>query len=224
MDLDVPVQTTLYAFLRAGQSIWLDDLSRRWLHAGRLKQAVQAGLGDLASNPTIFQQSIEGGDYDDAVAAAPARSDDLGVFERLAIEDVRAAADVFRGVYEDSDAEDGYVSFEVSPLIARDTDAAVREARRLWRAIARPNAMIKIPGTREGWPAIEQLLYEGINVNITLLFSVQHYHEAAAYTRALLPRTVARHRRKAPAPGAGMSSSSTGGGRFKPRRGGPDKF
>lgn len=191
MDLDVPVQTTLYAFLRAGQSIWLDDLSRRRLRDGRLKQAVQAGLRGLTSNPTIFQQSIEGGDYDEAIAAAPARSDDLSVFERLAVEDVQAAADVFRGAYEDSDAEDGYVSFEVSPLIARDTDAAVREARRLWQAIARPNAMIKIPGTREGWPAIEQLLYEGINVNITLLFSVQHYQEvAAAYTRALARRAV----------------------------------
>jgi transaldolase len=145
----------------------------------------------MTSNPTIFEQAIGGSaDYDDDLAqAASAPKTDREVFEMLAITDVREAADLFRPVYDATGGADGFVSLEVSPGVARDTDGSVKEARRLWKAVDRPNVMIKIPGTREGWPAIERCLEEAININITLLFSVDHYRAVAeAYLRALETR------------------------------------
>jgi transaldolase len=142
----------------------------------------------MTSNPTIFKQAIGGGpDYDtDLAEAASSPKSDRQVFEMLAITDVREAADLFRPIYYATRGADGFVSLEVSPGVARDTEGSVNEARRLWRAVDRPNLMIKIPGTREGWPAIERCLREAINVNVTLLFSVDHYRAVAeAYLRAL---------------------------------------
>jgi transaldolase len=162
------------------QSVWLDYLHRRLTRSGGLAHLIDDGLRGMTSNPTIFEQAIAGSDdYDDDLAAAPASMTDRDVFERLAITDVREAADRFRSVYDATAGADGFVSLELSPAFSRDTTESVIEARRLWRAVDRPNVMIKIPGTREGWAAIELCLQEGINVNITLLFSAAHYRAVA---------------------------------------------
>jgi transaldolase len=181
--------------LERGQSVWLDYLRRGMTRSGELASMIDDGLRGMTSNPTIFEQAIAGSaDYDEALRERSTDSiTDLQLFESLAIEDVREAADAFRTVYDETDGSDGFVSIEVAPEFARDTTATITEARRLWTAVGRPNAMIKIPGTREGWPAIEQCLREGININITLLFSVEHYLEVAyAYLRALEARVAER--------------------------------
>jgi transaldolase len=177
--------------LEQGQSVWLDYLSRGMTRSGELAALIAAGLRGMTSNPTIFEQAIgHGADYDEGIARlAGAGRSDAEIFEALAIEDVREAADRFRPVYDGTDGADGFVSLEVSPAIARDTAKSIAEAARLWRALDRPNVMIKIPGTREGWPAIERCLADGININITLLFSVEHYRKVAeAYLAALETR------------------------------------
>jgi transaldolase len=179
------------ALLELGQSIWLDYLRRGMLRSGELARLITDGLRGMTSNPTIFEQAIGGStDYDEALAkvAGSSRSD-AEIFELLAVEDVRGAADHFRPVYDRTDGADGFVSLEVSPALARDTRGSIAEAERLWRAVDRPNVMIKIPGTEEGWPAIERCLTQGININITLLFSVEHYLKVAeAYLAALEAR------------------------------------
>ncbi|MDQ3208720.1 MAG: transaldolase, partial [Gemmatimonadota bacterium] len=179
------------ALLELGQSIWLDDLRRGMLGSGELAGLIAAGLRGMTSNPTIFELAIsKSTDYDEELErlAASGRSD-AEIFEALAVEDVGAAADLFRPVYDGSNGADGFVSIEVSPGLARDTEGTIAEAERLWRALDRPNVMIKIPGTQEGWPAIERCLTNGININITLLFSVEHYLKVAdAYLSALEAR------------------------------------
>ena len=159
--------------------------------SGELQALVDKGLRGMTSNPTIFEHAIGGGpDYDHQLAElmSSARTD-RNIFEALAIEDVREAADIFRHLYDSTGGGDGFVSLEVAPDLARDTEGSVMEARRLWKAVNRPNAMIKIPGTREGWGAIERCLIDGININITLLFSVEHYQAVSeAYVRALETR------------------------------------
>ena len=145
----------------------------------------------MTSNPTIFEQAIRDSTaYDhDLNTWSMSPDSDRDIYERLAIQDVREAADLFRPVYDETGGRDGFVSLEVSPGVARDTEGSIKEARRLWRAVDRPNAIIKIPGTREGWPAIERCLAEGFNINITLLFSVDHYRAVAeAWLRALETR------------------------------------
>jgi len=182
------VKTTMEALLALGQSVWLDYLSRGLTRSGGLQALIDDGLRGMTSNPTIFEHALEqSNDYDAALSTLASSSrNDRELFETLAIEDVREAADLFRPVYDSTDGGDGFVSLEVSPRLAHDTDGSVAEARRLWKALDRPNVMIKIPGTREGWPAIEQCLADGININITLLFSVEHYEAVAdAYIRAL---------------------------------------
>ncbi len=182
--------TSMDALLALGQSVWLDFLSRDLLRSGELGGLIARGLRGLTSNPTIFEHAIAKGEhYDDVLTAARPADDDRAVFETIAIADVRGAADLFASVYEASEGTDGFVSLEVSPTLARDTTGTLTEARRLWHVVNRPNLMIKVPGTREGWPAIEQLLTEGINVNITLLFAVDHYRKVVeAYQRALEAR------------------------------------
>ena len=187
-------QTAMHALLELGQSVWLDYLRRGMLRSGELQSLIDDGLRGMTSNPTIFEHAIGGsGDYDDELRglAASTRTD-LEIFEQLAREDVRQAADLFRPLYDATDGRDGFVSLEVSPTLARDTEKTVADARRLWAEVDRPNLMIKVPGTKEGWPAIERLLAEGINVNITLLFSLEHYRQVAnAYVRALEARVRA---------------------------------
>jgi len=184
-------QTAMQALLELGQSVWLDYLRRGMLRSGELQSLIDDGLRGMTSNPTIFEHAIGGSsDYDDELRTlATSRKSDLEVLERLAVEDVRQAADLFRPVYEATAGRDGFVSLEVSPTLARDTDKTIAEARRLWAEVDRPNLMIKVPGTKEGWPAIERLLAEGININITLLFSLEHYRQVAeAHVRALEAR------------------------------------
>ena len=164
-----------------GQSIWLDSISRDMLRSGELKRLVEAGVSGVTSNPTIFEKAVSDSEiYDEAlVEYARDGASAETVFERLAIDDIRDAADVLRSTYDEAAGKDGFVSIEVSPRLAYDTNGTVEEARRLWTAIDRPNVMIKVPGTPEGVPAIKQLISEGINVNVTLLFSINAYRAAA---------------------------------------------
>jgi transaldolase len=185
--------TVMRDLLELGQSVWLDYLHRGMTRSGELAQMVEDGLRGMTSNPTIFEHAIAtSDDYDEALnAVAVSAKSDRALFEALAIQDVQEAADVLRSVYDQTRGADGFVSIEVSPNVARDTEATVTEARRLWYIVDRPNVMIKIPGTREGCPAIETCLYEGINVNVTLLFSVERYRAVAdAYLSALEKRVA----------------------------------
>jgi transaldolase len=161
----------------AGQSIWLDYIDRTMLRDGSLQRRIRDdGLMGMTSNPTIFEKALaEGTAYDDQLAGAPPDLAAPALFELVATDDVRVACDVFRPVYDASSGGDGYVSIEVSPGLASDEHGSVEEARRLWATVDRPNVMIKIPGTPEGARAVRRLLGEGINVNITLLFSREAY-------------------------------------------------
>jgi transaldolase/glucose-6-phosphate isomerase len=173
-----------------GQSVWLDYIRRSLITGGELERLIdEDGLKGVTSNPAIFGKAITGSnDYADALArlAAAPDLDAKGIYERLAVEDIQMAADAMASVYESSKRRDGYVSLEVSPDLARDTEGTVEEARRLWKAVDRPNAMIKVPATAEGIPAIEQLISEGININVTLLFARGMYEQVAdAYLTGL---------------------------------------
>jgi transaldolase / glucose-6-phosphate isomerase len=180
----------LKGLLKFGQSVWLDYIRRDLLTSGELKRLIEEdGLRGMTSNPTIFEKAITGGKlYDDLLNSLKSRTDldAKGRYEILAIRDIQDAADILRPVYDSSKRRDGYVSLEVSPYLARDTKGSLEEARRLWKAVGRENVMIKIPGTAEGLPAIQQALSEGININITLLFAQEVYVKVAeAYIAGL---------------------------------------
>ena len=172
-----------------GQSIWLDYLQRSSLENGDFKRWIkQDGVGGLTSNPSIFEKAIgESQDYDEAIRALTqeGRSADV-IYQVLSIQDIQEAADLFRPTYDRLDGADGYVSLEVSPQLAHDTAGTIAEARRFWGLVNKPNLFIKVPATKEGLPAIRQLIGEGINVNITLLFGLPRYREVAdAYLSGL---------------------------------------
>jgi transaldolase/glucose-6-phosphate isomerase len=176
--------------LKYGQSVWLDYIRRDLITTGELKRLIEEdGLRGMTSNPTIFEKAIAGStDYADILASLKDRHDldAKARYEIIAIRDIQDAADLLRPVYQDSKRRDGYISLEVSPYLARDTQGTLEEARRLWQQVNRPNIMIKVPGTAEGIPAFEQLISEGINVNVTLLFSQEVYQKVAeAYVRGL---------------------------------------
>jgi transaldolase len=175
-----------------GQSYWIDDLNRDMIRSGELHKRVSAeGLRGMTSNPAIFNKAIsKSDDYDDQIRELAGQGlSTEKIYEGLAVKDVQDACDIFRPVYEQSQGLDGYVSLEVSPYLARHTEETMKEARHLFQRVDRPNLFIKIPGTKEGLPAIEQMLYEGININITLLFSIQRYEEVAKiYIKALQRR------------------------------------
>lgn len=179
----------LLQLLDHGQSYWLDNLTRGMIESGALEERVrQEGLRGVTSNPSIFQKAITGGsEYDEQIAGLMDRRLPVSeIYERLVVDDIRDACDVLRPVYDDSGGTDGFVSLEVSPYLAHDTGGSVEEALRLYGAVDRPNVFIKIPGTDAGVPAIEELLYRGVNVNITLLFSIDAYEAVArAYLRAM---------------------------------------
>lgn len=161
-----------------GQSIWLDYIDRTLIASGRLARMIEEDeLCGLTSNPAIFEKAMgQAGAYDEAIAAcAGMRLDAKALYEALAVEDIQAAADVFGPVYAATRGGDGYVSLEVSPHLAHDTAATIEEAQRLWRALDRPNAMIKVPATCAGLGAIRALVADGINVNVTLLFGLARY-------------------------------------------------
>lgn len=183
-----------------GQSIWFDNIHRAMVRGGELASMIKEdGLRGVTSNPTIFEKAIAGGsDYDQAIAELLRNHPGMPIrdlFFALAIEDIQGAADLLLPVYRDTQARDGYVSLEVSPDLAYNSHGTIDEARRLWKKVNRPNLMIKVPATKEGLPAIEQLINDGINVNVTLLFSVQRYKEVAD---AFLSGLEARMRRGQP--------------------------
>lgn len=173
----------LQALLSYGQSMWLDYIRRDLLTSGRLKKMIDDdGLRGMTSNPSIFEKAIgESSLYDDLLQSLVARKDldTTGRYEQIAIRDIQDAADILRPVYESSKFRDGYVSLEVSPLLALKTEETIEEARRLWKVVNRENVMIKVPGTAEGLPAIRTLIGEGININVTLLFAQEVYEKAA---------------------------------------------
>ncbi len=175
-----------------GQSVWLDFIRRNLIKSGELRRLVDAdGLAGVTSNPAIFEKAIAGSDdYKQSLAAAAkAASSPMQLYETLAIADIQDAADVLRPVYEETKRRDGYVSLEVSPYLANQTSETIDEARRLWKAVGRPNVMIKVPATEAGIPAIRQLISEGINVNVTLLFAQSAYEAVAnAYIAGLADR------------------------------------
>jgi transaldolase len=178
-----------------GQSIWLDNLSRDLIESGELKQSIQdKGIRGITSNPAIFEKAIAGNKiYDQAIVSGiKANKSVTEIYEDLIFTDIRNACDIFLPVYETSDGLDGYVSVEVPPSLAKNTASTIAEARRYYQTIDRPNLMIKIPGTTEGLPAVEQAIAEGMSVNVTLLFSVQSYIDTAwAYIRGLEKRAAA---------------------------------
>ncbi|MDB5426159.1 MAG: bifunctional transaldolase/phosoglucose isomerase [Phenylobacterium sp.] len=163
----------------AGQAVWLDFIDRKILETGGLKRLIaEDGLKGVTSNPSIFEKAIgEGSDYDDRIRGLLAQgvTEAAEVFEHLAISDIRDAADQLRPVHDATNGADGFVSLEVSPYLALDADGTVTEARRLWRAVGRPNLMVKVPGTEAGYQAIRTLVGEGININVTLLFALKAY-------------------------------------------------
>ena len=178
-----------------GQSIWMDNLSRDLIESGELKQSIsERGIRGITSNPAIFEKAIAGNKiYDEAIEAGiKAGKSVQEIYEDLVFTDIRNACDVFMPVYRETDGLDGYVSIEVPPDLAKNTESTIAEARRYYQAIDRPNLMIKIPGTPEGLPAVEQAISEGMSVNVTLLFSVQSYIDTAwAYIRGLEKRAEA---------------------------------
>ena len=185
-------QNPLLEIAALGQSIWMDNLTRDLIESGELQRLIETrGLRGITSNPAIFEKAIVGNQIYDAAIEAGIRAGKplLEIYETLIFEDIQRACDIFRPVYEASNGLDGYISIEVTPTIARDTEKTIAEARRYFQAIGRENVMIKIPGTPEGLPAVEQVISEGINVNVTLLFAVQSYVDAAwAYIRGLEQR------------------------------------
>jgi transaldolase/glucose-6-phosphate isomerase len=180
----------LKALLDYGQSMWLDYIRRDLITTGKLKAMIaDDGLRGMTSNPSIFEKAIADSHlYDDMLKSLASRPDldATGRYEQIAIRDIQDAADVLRPVYESSNFRDGYVSLEVSPLLALETQKTLDEARRLWKAVNRENVMIKVPGTAQGIPAIRQLIGEGININVTLLFAQEVYEQVAeAYIAGL---------------------------------------
>ncbi|HXC48545.1 MAG TPA: transaldolase [Candidatus Sulfotelmatobacter sp.] len=184
----------LKGLLAYGQSPWMDYIRRDLLTGGGLKKYIaEDGLRGQTSNPTIFEKAINGSTlYNDILNSPEAKSlNAKQLYEKLAIRDVQDACDIFRPVYDESKHRDGYVSLEVSPLLANDTNGTMEEARRLWKAVNRPNVMIKVPATPEGVPAIRQLLEDGLNINITLLFAQSAYEKVAeAFIAALEARAA----------------------------------
>ena len=161
-----------------GQSVWYDNVSRSLIETGELNRFLELGVTGLTSNPTIFEKAISSSDDYDSSLLEYARkgvTSPAALAEALAIEDIQAAADILRPVYDSTGGADGFASLEVNPHLARDTDATVAEARRLFAALDKPNAMIKVPATPEGIPAVRALISEGINVNVTLIFSLDMY-------------------------------------------------
>jgi transaldolase / glucose-6-phosphate isomerase len=184
MTTPTRVETPMKELSKLGQSIWLDYIRRNLISSGDLKRLVDEGLGGVTSNPAIFEKAITGStDYNDVLADLQRDKslDAFAVYERIAVRDIQDAADILRPVYDRTGGRDGYVSLEVSPFLANETQATIHEARRLWKTVNRPNLMVKIPGTQAGLPAIEQVISEGINVNVTLLFAQEMYEQVALH-------------------------------------------
>ena len=181
----------LQQLLDAGQSVWLDNLRRGMFASGELQALIDKGLRGMTSNPTIFEKAIgAGNDYDDQLRSLIGKQHDASaLFWDLAVQDIQSACDLFRKVYDQSGGNDGFVSLEVSPLLAHDTQGTIDMAKELWKRVNRPNLMVKIPGTNEGVPAIEECIAEGININVTLIFAIEFYEKTTrAFIRGLQRR------------------------------------
>lgn len=187
-------QNPLLKLKSLGQSVWLDTLSRHAITSGELKRLIdEDGLSGVTSNPSIFHKAITGShEYDEDIDVLASQNKTANeIYQALTVRDIQMAADLFRPLYDRLDGKDGFVSLEVSPHLANDTEGTIAEARKLWVAVNRPNAFIKVPATRAGLPAIKQLINEGININITLLFGLHRYREVAeAYVTGLEMRTA----------------------------------
>src|SRR5207249_3416244 len=172
-----------------GQSVWLDNIRRGLITSGELQRMIdEDGVVGVTANPTIFEKAISGStDYDSAIQELVRQGrSSADIYKILLIEDITSASDIFRPIYDKTNGLDGYISIEVAPALAHDTQGTIREAREFWEAIKRPNIFVKVPATEEGIPAIEELLYSGLNINITLIFAVEvHKKVMEAYLRAL---------------------------------------
>lgn len=183
----------LHALHQQGQSIWYDFISREFISSGAMQKLVDKGLRGMTSNPTIFEKAIAKGDsYDAQIQELDSAGRPVAeIATALFVQDIRNACDVMRPVFDEAGGEDGFISIEVSPLLAANTDETIAEARRLWKEIDRPNLMIKIPATPEGYPAVQRVIADGINVNITLMFSLEQYRAVAeAYIAGLEERAA----------------------------------
>jgi transaldolase len=186
--------TRLHDLFKLGQSIWIDQISRELFASGELQSLIDQGLRGMTSNPSIFMKSMTGSDaYDEDLARLAGEGKDIeAIYEALAIADIQQAADMLRPIFDDSEGADGFVSLEANPNLAHDTQGTLADIRRLNALVKRPNVMFKIPATKAGFPAIERLLTEGLPINITLMFSLEHYHAVSeAYLRALEARAQA---------------------------------
>ena len=177
-----------------GQSIWLDYIRRDLIVSGKLKHLIEEdGLRGMTSNPSIFEKAIaDSHDYDKDIQGKVLEGKSIkSIYESISQQDVQSAADQFRPLYDKTEGKDGYVSLEVNPHLAHDTKGTIEEARRLWSALKRPNVLIKVPATEEGLPVIQQLISEGINVNVTLLFGIPRYRQVVeAYLKGIEARMI----------------------------------
>ena len=181
-------RTKIVELCEIGQSAWLDYISRPLIEQGKLKNLIGVGLRGITSNPTIFDKAISSSsDYDVKIKElSDSGGSSFEIYDDLTVKDIQDAADILRGVYEESKGLDGYVSLEVSPKLAYNTEDTLKEARRLWAKVNRPNLMLKVPATDEGFKAIEELLASGMKVNATLIFSLKQYHDTAcAYIKGI---------------------------------------
>jgi transaldolase len=189
------MKNLIHELTALGQSLWYDNIQRRLLENGELAALIKNGdIRGVTSNPTIFHNAIaKSNDYDSALTPLALSGQNAEqIFWQLAVEDICAACDLFTPLYTETDGADGYVSIEVSPYLAHDTDATVAQAKHLWQTVNRPNLMIKIPATKEGIPAVRQVIAAGINVNVTLIFSIERYCEVMdAYLGGLEDRLLA---------------------------------
>src|ERR1700685_839559 len=180
--------TKLHEIAQLGQSLWIDNISRSMITSGKLKSLIDQGLRGQTSNPTIFKQAIStSNDYDAKIRQlAEAGKSIFEIYDELTIKDVQDAADLFRGVYGATQGLDGYVSLEINPKLGNEFESQLKEGRRLWQKLNRPNVMIKVPATKNGLGVVEGLIAEGINVNVTLIFSAEQYQQVAwAYLKGL---------------------------------------
>lgn len=188
------MKTKMQQLADLGQSVWLDYIQRSLITSGELAHYVKEGLRGMTSNPAIFEKAIaETEDYNQPIHILASHGKTTQeIYENLVIEDIRMAADVLRPVFDHTEGEDGYVSLEVNPHLAHDSQATIQEAQRLFKTVDRPNLMIKVPATQEGMPAIRELITEGINVNVTLIFSLQQYKQVTAAYLAGLEQHLAK--------------------------------
>lgn len=187
------MNSRLYKLLKLGQSIWLDNINRSLIKSGELKKLIDIGVRGVTSNPTIFEKAIlSSNDYDESILNLGSKSSSIDeILESIMIEDITEACDMFFDVYNSSAGNDGFVSIEVSPLLAYNSDDTIEAVNRLWSIINRPNVMIKIPATKPGLKAIEESIYKGINVNVTLIFSIERYKEVTEAYLTGIERRIA---------------------------------